>query len=114
MELVRGALRQEFANPEERLEAAGSAGAPFSYANAVRACAIKLQSYTIDKTRQVLKEPASGALLTSIEYYLPCTDCLPYGRWAIDLNRSPVHSFADATALRPPATRTPGATTPFR
>ena len=36
MELVRNALRKDGANPEERLEAAGPAGAPFAYANAVR------------------------------------------------------------------------------
>lgn len=35
-ELVRNALRREFANPQERLEASGPAGAPYSYANAVR------------------------------------------------------------------------------
>ncbi|CAM9543397.1 unnamed protein product, partial [Laminaria digitata] len=34
VELVRNALRQDGANPEERLEAAGPAGAPFVYANA--------------------------------------------------------------------------------
>ena len=37
VELVRAALRHKHSNPEERLEAAGSAGAPFSFANAVRA-----------------------------------------------------------------------------
>lgn len=36
VELVRAALRHKFSNPEERLEAAGPAGAPFSFANAVR------------------------------------------------------------------------------
>lgn len=35
-ELVRDALGHEFSNPEERLEASGPAGAPFSFANAVR------------------------------------------------------------------------------
>lgn len=34
-ELVRGALRHKYSNPEERLEASGPAGAPFSFANAV-------------------------------------------------------------------------------
>lgn len=36
MELVRGALRHEFSNPEQRLEDSGPAGAAFSFANAVR------------------------------------------------------------------------------
>ncbi|CAB1120731.1 unnamed protein product [Ectocarpus sp. CCAP 1310/34] len=34
VELVRGALRHEFSNPEERLEDSGPAGAAFSFANA--------------------------------------------------------------------------------
>lgn len=36
VELVRGALRHEFSDPEERLEDSGPAGAAFSFANAVR------------------------------------------------------------------------------
>lgn len=35
VELVRCALRQTFSDPQQRVEAAGFAGAPFSYANAV-------------------------------------------------------------------------------
>lgn len=35
-ELVRDALSREFSDPEERLEASGPSGAPFSFANAVR------------------------------------------------------------------------------
>eukprot|EP00752_Nemacystus_decipiens_P010577 g9419.t1 len=34
VELVRAALRHKFSNPEERLEAAGPSGGPFSFANA--------------------------------------------------------------------------------
>lgn len=36
VELVRSALRQTFSDPQQRVEAAGFGGAPFSYANAVR------------------------------------------------------------------------------